>query len=144
MNETRKQIIELIELFMDKKKTKWCLFKTIVDKSDINYYWEIWEIKAITKDWDIQVWWLDKSNFKAVFTKKEFKKHTILWHYDITAVLRYIEKSELDIILWECYWWPLRVINWQEIVFWEIPNKPLTLYTEQEEKQLLELLLKLK
>ncbi len=72
----------------------------------------------------------------------------IIWHYDITAVLKYIETYE---DFYTEFDWPANriepfkfiITDLQDNIIWEMPNKPLHLYTEQEEKELLELLLKL-
>lgn len=70
---------------------------------------------------------------------------TILWHYDITAVLKYIENkiSEYEkyytIANW-FLWFSFSNKEWETI---KIPNKPLHLYTEEEDKNLLSLLQKL-
>lgn len=67
-----------------------------------------------------------------------------IWHYDITAVLKYFEKITWypPLICWDY------IEIWADMIetecIWKIPYKSLHLYTEQEEIQLLELLLKLK
>jgi hypothetical protein len=70
----------------------------------------------------------------------------IIWHYDITAVLKYIQS-----IKWRTL--KIRFLGYFEIydiypdgerLMWYINNIPLRLYTKQKEKELLELLLKLK
>lgn len=137
MTKTRKQIIELIEPFMDKTLSDTCL------------------IQGINVDWYIEIRWkLFLSD--TFFIEQNGKRCKILWHYDITAVLKYIENNK-DLItsqrdteinwiyefsensfLWiddtNSFWWKEDI---------EIPNKPLVLYTDQEEKDLLELLQKL-
>lgn len=70
----------------------------------------------------------------------------LLWHYDITAVEKYI--------IWLNKSYDIQIdtdSDWEEkyiLYFWKyvssFPNKPLHLYSEQEEKDLLDLLLKLK
>jgi hypothetical protein len=64
--------------------------------------------------------------------------------------LKYVEKTFNNnfVIDFDCYstekdmYFIIR--DFQENRFWIFPNKPLHLYTEQEEKELLDLLLKLK
>ena len=116
MTETRKAIIELIELFMNKTLCEWCLF---ID--DLwNYY---------TYDNKLPKWLIRK----------------IIGYYDITAVLKYflpkyvISNYNNKEIFINDTWIPESRELW-----WIIPNKPLHLYTEKEEKDLLKLLLKLK
>jgi len=124
MNETRKEIIGLIEPYMEKELSEWCLIKT-----DWNEYFIFHE--------DMEVWKED-----WVLTLDEWEKiEKKYWHYDITAVLKCIG-----------YKWLTRLedfeisYNLKNIVFeyeWKnvfIPNKPLNLYTEQEDKELLEIL----
>lgn len=136
MNETRKQIIELIEPYMDKTKSFWCIIKW-------ESTWEYWIIERMAFDT-----WMD---FYAIWNKHELclSHCIIIWHYDITAVLKYIKRSKKVIYMYD---------DWDDYFFFEIkeknadwdnkvikaPFKPLHLYSEQEEKDLLKLLLKLK
>ena len=74
----------------------------------------------------------------------------IIWHYDITAVLKYVIKKDwfyncdnenaniTKLYKFVDYWerW-----TWSEKI-WNIQNKPLNLYTDQQDKELLELLQK--
>lgn len=118
MTDTRKQIIELIEPYMDKTFSEWCLryIYNEYDNFDIIYL-----------------------NIEDVEIAKIQEDNLIIWHYDITAVLKYI-KIKYDVRLTD---------NWNEfyLYIWTEPeyfqNKPLHLYTEEEEKDLLELLKKL-
>lgn len=142
-----KEIIEIIEPYMDKTLSDGCII-------EINKSFTYWVWKNITpyysifnkfgwctywtwerdKDWSFKNWWhWDK----------------IIWHYEITAVLKYIEvknqQSYIDII-----WDNLKILvktqsqdleeNYKTFF---IPNKPLHLYTDQEQSDLLALLLKL-
>ena len=147
MTETRKQIIEFIEPYMDKTLSDGCII-------EINKSYSYWNWKNIEpyfsifnkfggctywsgekdKDWKFKNWWnWDK----------------IIWHYDITAVLKYIDKFK-NPFTWN---WPaIRVDSWI-ISFWVWDwlytkwhnfDKPLHLYSKQEEEELLELLTKLK
>lgn len=131
MNETRKQIIELISDYMDKTLSEWCLLtwgKVINNNLDV------------LTDWDI-LWW------------PEIEDEEVVWHYDITAVLKYInEKNKYteywydDIMIDNLYVYIVNISYWEEArphKKWYIPNKPLHLYSEQEEKDLLDLLKKL-
>ena len=126
MDKLQTQITEYIKDYMDKTLSEGCLFG----------------------DWTV----LDKKHFfkisenKTAVEFKWFNYYTeILGHYDITAVETFILKiqwkswTSINLIKeWKykeigCKWW----IN---IVY---PNKPLHLYSEQEKKDLLELLKKL-
>ena len=135
MWEARKQIIELIEPYLDKSLSEGCYVKTkeywalfqIIDSVD-NYMFLDDNLKVIDIDyrWEWQT------------TIKDYK---ILWHYDISAVLKYIEDTEEYDNNPKTYICKT-VIHLYEM--WvEIPNKPLHLYTEDEEKNLLQLLKKL-
>lgn len=123
MNDTRKQIIELIEPYMDKTLSEGCLI--------LQEDWSI--IRANHMDND--------SIYDAFVGAMNLKK--ILGHYDITTVLKYIW-NRWEMRIWKVGLEAHRIIirtlwNWIQ----EIPNKPLHLYTEQEEKHLLKLLQKL-
>lgn len=127
MTETRKQIIEIIEPFMDKTLSFWCI---VYSKISSRYHTLLNE-----KNFVLDV---------AYFTEKlELNwQEEILWHYDITAVFRYLksnDKLSSDIIIYKNSIWIHRY--WYEALC--IPNKPLHLYTEEQDKNLLELLQKL-
>lgn len=126
MNETRKKINELIEPYMDKSLDFWCLilwlspniFDIIMWQSETDYKTELWFLDVKLNKWD----------------------YKIIWHYDITAVLKYIYNHWYE--EWETFIWKN---NFHFIDLWNvrIPNKPLHLYTEEQEKSLLQILLKL-
>ena len=127
MNETRLKIIELISDYMDKTLNNGCLvLYNMIDTAE----WK--EYKGLIKEYDWQNY--DK----------------ILWHYDITAVFDYINGINVnwvwpvyfDNIIWQKDFWVFQKTDYSWHI--KIPKKPLHLYTEQEEKELLELLLKLK
>lgn len=136
MWETRKQIIELIEPYMEKDLAEGCL---IID--------EFWYIQKIYKPtWENYRY--EMMNWQSRIIDSMVK---ILWHYDITAVLKYIIKN----------WWKIdHHYKWQIVgsyirieYLYESPDdydyysfkyKPLNLYTPQEEEALIDLLLKLK
>lgn len=123
MTETRLKIIELIEPYMDKSLSEWCIYLY----NNILYNTRFQETL--------------EHNFLLEIKKWRIK---ILWHYDITAVLKYINKNvsiwvELD-RFWVAFIISNKLNGWIDFVL----NKPLHLYTDQEEKELLELLLKLK
>lgn len=120
ITETRKAIIELIEPYMNKALSEWCL--------------------VIWVDWDdefmkIYDWW-----------STDYIIDTI-WHYDITAVFKYIWKSNW-ILTWK---YSLHFDDENHYIeekstskIYKIPSKPLHLFTEEEDENLLDLLLKLK
>lgn len=160
ITDTLKQIIEKIEPYMDKTLSEWCLFiknKFSKEKYIFTFCWN-------TKYWKTtyNCYWthpiydylLDyRDNYSTIETKnfeimlnEEIK---ILWHLDITSVLKYIESN----IAWHTnysnawgkdyfYFWYYEKDNQGEIVEYDfkIPNKPLHLYTEEELKHLLEIL----
>lgn len=115
ITETRNQIIDLIWNYMDKTPTYWCLFE--LD----------WEIILCERKY--LFWW-----------NNLYEKAKIIWHYDITAILKYIN-SKIEWINLSYDWSEI----WTDYELWRsaIPNKPLHLYTDEEDKNLLELLQKL-
>lgn len=128
--ELDKSIIELIWDYMDKTLSEWCLYIR---------NWKIYKMYNTDIKWEsISVWiyLIPMQNFSD--------NHKILWHYDITAVLNYISKKipvisigneRIHSHLYKDWFWCSDV---------NIPNKPLNLYTEEEKKNLLDLLKKLK
>lgn len=140
MNETRKAIISIIEPYMEKDLSEGCLveYEWLLSKYD-EYQWvykivaNIWTGFEIYREWTI--------SFTVLL--EEIK---IIWHYDVTAVLKFVQTQwyRQEIQLW---WKELIIFNqpdWEFIEFQEhIPNKPLSLYTENQEKDLLQLLNKL-
>ena len=115
MNKTQLEIIDIIEDYMDKTLSKRCLYKYIVDK----------ESEILEYDWK----WYTEDFVPAI---------KIIWHYDIIAVLNYIVKNS-------DYWSPIFMSDWIYYYEWlwkvvSIPNKPLHLYTDQENDSLLKLL----
>lgn len=120
MNATRKQIIDLISEYMDKSLEFWCMIYNIKYKT----YW-LFDIKEKLDD-----------------------RCEIIWHYDLSVVLKYIENKVHDFKIAPEIWWfnTFQIGTWNWLGYdhiWSIKNKPLHLYTEQEEKDLLELLQKL-
>jgi hypothetical protein len=125
MTETRKAIIEIIEPYMEKDLSEGCIIET-----------------AWCRDWccsmETEIYWIDTN-------KIEIEKYwryiiEIIWHYDITAVLKYISSLWYTHQWWWLWFWLHK--NWN-IETWPI-MKPLNLYSNTEEKELLNLLLKLK
>lgn len=133
ITETRKKIIELINPYMDKTLDFWCMVE----------YWNnivyITEYDIDRKLWSLENWDLLIEQNKYIQTENWdifIYKYKIIGHYDITAVLKYIERlKEYDNK-------PNIRITDKVIMFLnkEIPNKPLHLYTEQEDENLYELL----
>ena len=140
MTTYRPQIVELIEPFMDKTLSEGCLMKN----EEENHFWKI---KITITDEEIE-WmhhnWLFHSN--SWFNWIEESK--ILWHYDITAVLKYIDKKiSYDFCeTAQDYIWYYTTNDWSTLwqILVKLPHKKLELYTEQEDKELLEILTKLK
>lgn len=152
ITETRKAIIELIEPFMEKYIIKWCML--LMTDGRIEFVEWIFDYDW---PWDyIDDYFIGKEYVTDIKMHNVIDK--IIWHYDITAVLKYFE--EYSYSWWKL--WPNSIniekdyIEIQEIkklckcdipeistIIWKFPNKPLHLYTEEEEKNLLELLQKL-
>ena len=146
MTETRKAIIELIEPYMNKTLCEGCITKqwrySKIIWKDYNENWEFNDRYRFIDDWENYFTWL-------------ISAREIIWHYDITAIVKYFENSiqikvpngesrsssrtfnSIDVInicIFDKKRW-----YWEE--HFKIPNKPLHLYTEQEDKDLLKLLL---
>lgn len=135
MTETRKKIIELIEPYMNKELSEGCLldfqdWHNICKISNLNLEenrftdTQFWEVYNILDEYDICL-------------------YKILWHYDISAIDKYILDMQSDAYINKTI--RRNRIEYHELLCWEfeIPNKPLQLYTEQEEKYLLSKLLEL-
>jgi len=155
MTETRKQIIALIEPFMDKTLSEGCYIKSkslfpcdyCNESCDCDWETEIHYDKIILISKEYRDWkdylGVIRWNFSNINTYIPIDNdYKILWHYDITAVLKYFWKYWKNINTnWDDTKFIIKTMN---AVYWRIPNKPLHLYTEQEEIQLLNLLNKLK
>ena len=131
MNNIDKEIEKLIQPYTDKTLTDGCL----IEINNINW---IRKINSNIQGYFRIKWYTNEFNINSDITK-------ILWHYDITAVLKYIE--QLFCVILEQWFFQLCDDDWKRIENEfrnNIPNKPLHLYTEQEKKDLLELLLNLK
>jgi len=123
MNETQKQIIEIIEPYMVKILDEWCIFtyKSKMLKLNSNNLKN--DIISLKEDLER---WLAK----------------VIWHYDITPIEKYIVNNgwiNLKFVKWNTDYKEVWV-NWKTYIF---PFKDPSLYTEQENKDLLELLKKL-
>ena len=120
ITETRKDIIELIEPYMDKTK----------------------EVQIKTNQIFISEEWFYERTWDKILCINFID--TYLGFYDITSIEKYIISK----------WYEIQIDNdseWDEkyiLYFWKyvgnFNNKPLHLYTEEEDKQLLDLLIKLK
>jgi len=147
MTEARKEIINIIEPYMDKSLEIWCYLQDISRlehrKEQDNYKdSENFDVDLIImQEYDKTFDCYEFSNIPYSLKKEEIEqKYKILWHYDITAVLKCIRCLELinkfaAIIVFEDRFW---------IIYkgkkYTIPNKPLHLYSDTEEKHLLDLL----
>ena len=136
LTETRKAIIELIEPYMNKEKWVWAFYK-----------WKDWTIEVETNYWyEYYAWkihWWFSHHLKP--------RWEIIWHYDITAVLKYINRQGRLFIpkllpMWNMFW-VFYVNRWEKQCkfnqidsIWDFPNKPLHLYDTNEEENLLKLL----
>lgn len=130
ITEKRKDIIKLVDSYMNKTLSEWCLVK---DPSN-----QIAKIISIHENfynvYYIWIWlWVIARNCSL----------EIIWHYDITAVLKYIDKYFISILCTKeitqdnIIWFDE---TFEEIETYNIPNKPLHLYDTNEEENLLKLL----
>jgi len=122
ITETRKAIIELIEPFMNKTLSFGCYLS----------YGEEIHIFCLPEN--------DRNNIISIFNDntnwiEDIEDFKVLWHYGITAIFNFI-KSKWNYtveVYWDTIW-----IAWE--FEYEFQNKPLHLFTEEEDKQLLEIL----
>lgn len=151
MNKTKKAIIEIIEPFMDKTLSEGCYIKVWENSCDIcssnEYCWhkQNYEYSKIQEDNTFKVN-LDRytmEDFNQIYTWYKTPTYwcKILWHFDITSVEKYIqEKWCIRSDSYDCNW----IFYNQPWRWWLcIPNKPLSIYSEIEEKELLDLLIKI-
>ena len=131
MNNTRKEIINLIQDYMDKTLSEWCLIihnnSYVKMKDNVLYEWK--NIIGLTN-------WLLVTELRL----KEWIWNKILWHYENMALLKYIKSKNIRLLKFDWEDFIYRAKEADFIIKW----KPLNLYNEQEEKDLLQLLLKLK
>ncbi len=131
MTGEQKEIMEIIKPYADKTLNEGCL---------------------MTTDW--RIFTLVKSDIESAIEElqSELSDLKIIWHYDITAVLKYIKDINRTIAVVLLSWdWK----NWYFLDYhhksnyptwwfnYKIPNKPLHLYTKKENAELLSLLNKL-
>jgi hypothetical protein len=140
MNETRQAIIKLIEPFIDKTLSEWCLIsRNICDDN-----WDIQEDSTV--EYLTITNWEDIEKLSNWLTNVKinwdwYSVYKIIGHYDITVVLKYVNSL----------WYRIETVtDWDfdifldRVCYWNIPSKPIYLFSEQEEQDLLNLLLKLK
>ncbi len=155
MTKTREKIIGLIEPYMDKTLSEGCLITISVQQI-------LWDYITIT------VPFLRKTSkesgrvdFSYLHPNGIIAEHClsfqwcvqsgikIIWHYNITAVLKFIgqkwydykKNTECELIAIKKFIWNGK---WESEYIWTIEDKPLHLYSEQEEKDLLDVLLLIK
>lgn len=140
MNKLQQEILEIIEPYMDKTLSDHCYIK-------IKYTEQIWVYIEESDEIFCRNNWVFGEKVSDVTNNDEYTEYykdnvfKILWHYDVTAVLKYIAQHITDFEY---------ANDWDLIIFtiWlgdtrYIPNKPLHLYSESENKDLLELFKKL-
>jgi len=153
ITKEQKDIIWLIEPYMNKQFCKWCLF--IDTTSAIE--WDILEVISDINEIDFneKIIWLDfytLSSSKSISTPASFylawyKDQTkILWHYTMDAVEKYISLNWYYIEIWWYFNSEVVILiskekDWE--VLFELPHKPLHLYTAEENKKLLIILQKI-
>jgi hypothetical protein len=132
LTETRKDIIKLVDSYMNKTLSEWCLVK---DPSN-----QIAKIISIHENfYNVYYIWI----WLGVIARNCSLE--IIWHYDITAVLKHFRK--LWIFIWflnetneiTLYNNKYDCLDWKNSI-WRFPEKPLHLYDTNEEENLLKLL----
>lgn len=138
-----KEIMELIQPYMDKslnegcyvKFWKWLYDKILFPEPDRRIYSLTDNYLLLIDNWEASYIQNSEDNMP------DYDNPKILWHYDITAVLKcIIEKWAIDM---DKNWYWLMFTYKATQCLWKFPNKPLHLYTKEEEINLLELLKKL-
>ena len=136
MDKLQQEIMEYIKDYMNKTLSEGCKCLYFVDN------WEevVWDIN----NWNYDGEMVKYSNYdRDDFWYDRYFVSKILGHYDITAVLKYISDSDnsfwIKIVTWNNDYIEVNTMRWTVI----IPHKPLHLYNEQENKDLLELFNKL-
>ena len=157
MTETRQQIIEIIEPYMNKTLSFGCILRNDLHSNILKPYYHVSKVLHTAPD---EAYWIEiiHNPYTDVTSEIErmwgddweeqfMERYYILWHYDITAVLKFIE-GKLQI--WDIYYeWDyfliesVRAYQIREVTtYWKISNKPLHLYTDQQDKNLLTILQK--
>jgi len=160
-----KEILELIEPYMNKTLSKGCL--VIISFADIhlnNNWWNHISEDSCRSDYiyeKLEWYWKDLYTSNLAWAEDLMKMwcdqcwweiEEILWHYDISSVLKYIIQNDWEIEIEEDNLLVSYLVVWLWGSLWlseydaetYIPNKPLHLYTEEEQADLLRLLKTLK
>ncbi len=141
MNEIDTQIMKIIETCMNKTLSEGCY----IEGNSNLWIYKITHTKGgkfhLIGNWK-------KAEYVIIKKLKEVEDIKILWHYDITAVLKYVKENwwfaeawyknrldELDILYIEIWRWTV-----EDKIRQYIPIKPLHLYTIEEKKALLKIL----
>jgi len=154
MNKTREQIANIIEPCMNKTLSEGCLFitewyiwKHKDPDSDLFFIWDIYDTKSIDNTGDIaykhrnQIIGYPDISDEELFIN--YKVDKIIGHYDTTAVFDYMNWVSnkdwvwpiyFDNIVWTKDYWVCQKTNGWYI---KIPKKPLHLYSDEQDKQLL-------
>lgn len=136
MTDTRLKTIGIIKDYMDKTLVEWCLIKLIW-----NIDWEESYIGTLSKGYESKEA-LIKDYSRTSFTVTDVE---IIWHYDITAVVKYINtNADIDKTRTCIGDWSIIYTRSDWNSGFSLLTKPLHLYTEEEEKDLLKLLISLK
>jgi hypothetical protein len=152
ITDARKEIINLVSDYMNKTLSEWCLFienkfskeKELFTFCGSTKYWKTtYNCHWTNSIYDYVIDYI--SNYNTIETqtfeimlKDQIK---IIWHYDITAVSKYIAiQKQIRFIEWghdNIYFFKNKndILIWKYIL--EIPNKAIHLYTEDEDKKLL-------
>ena len=170
MDKLQQEIMEIIEPYTDKTLSEGCVIITrtnqawdysfsddmIWDDSTCSRINDKWEFKDMDNDYrTIDDWNYIYSELTGKWELNgktwEYPMYTlkVLWHYDTTAVLKYIEDKwwEYRNLHWKIriqHWHITEEVEWVNLtsvnVIWNLEIKPLHLYTKQENILLLELL----
>lgn len=129
LTETRKAIIEFIETFMDKVVDRWCLIK----------YWDwyayVYNVISNWKKTIVMTHWVWDMSLDDIEFDDDYQ---IIWCYEMTAVSKFIMSTGFMRVEFYDSTISISEDDWYNET--QIPSKPLHLYTEEEDKQLLKIL----
>lgn len=129
-----KEIMEIIQDYMDKTLSEGCWIRKWT------IYWKVLFIDdwSVYNKWDI---FYSRDNGKKEDRIERGQTYINLWHYDTTALLKYIHIKLNYVRLEDNECFCIHTMMWEGL--WQFPNKPLHLYTEEENNNLIDLLNKL-
>lgn len=126
------ELLELVGEYCDKTLSEGCWIRV-----KFSCYQQIkiidWENSYIRNGKNIQKVDINKLNLENEFIEEKWIKiyrNTILGHLGMTSVLKYVNKNHKIALNYN--WETIQVLDYENNILWEIPNKELYLYTDEE------------